>query len=188
MVELAPSNSEVQKKYAGKKYPPVPKKCLVTGGTGFCGQRLVEMLIERGAELVVSLDIVPPSNAWQNPRIKYLTCDIGDKEAVVAACKGIDCVWHIAAAVGPFHPEALYRKVNYEGTLNVLEGCRRHSVTKLVMSSSPSTRFTGEDLDGVTEDELPKIPMDAYLQVVIQRNYPLFFVKSALKLSFIMHA
>ena len=33
---------------------------------------------------------------------------------------GADCVWHNAAAVGPFHPRALYFEVNYQGTLNVL--------------------------------------------------------------------
>jgi nucleoside-diphosphate-sugar epimerase len=32
--------------------PPVPKVCVVTGGTGFVGMRLVEMLVERGAQKV----------------------------------------------------------------------------------------------------------------------------------------
>lgn len=30
----------------------VPKRCVVTGGLGFVGQRLVETLVERGAEQV----------------------------------------------------------------------------------------------------------------------------------------
>ena len=32
-------------------------RCLVTGGSGFVGQRLVEMLVERGATRVISFDI-----------------------------------------------------------------------------------------------------------------------------------
>lgn len=45
---------------------PVPLRCCVTGGSGFVGQRLVEMLVERGAERVVSFDILPqPPTAWQ---------------------------------------------------------------------------------------------------------------------------
>ena len=83
------------------------------------------------------------------------------------------CVWHNAAAVGPFHPYDLYPKeiesaaiappthisgvhpdlryfkVNYEGTLNVIRACRAKGVRKIVMSSSPSTRFDGSDVDGV---------------------------------------
>ena len=59
----------------------------------------------------------------------------------------------------------LYEKVNHLGTLNVIEACRAHNIQKLVMSSSPSTRFTGEDVDGLTEEEMPQIPLKAYLQV-----------------------
>jgi len=143
----------------------VPKNCLVTGGTGFVGQRLVAMLVERGAERVVSFDIVPaPAAAWQDPRIQYEVGDVSDVSKLITLCEGIDCVFHIAACVGPFHPKDLYRRVNYEGTLNVIEACKRNGVPKLVMSSSPSTRFTGEDINGLSEDELPKIPMKEYLQ------------------------
>ncbi|PWU86345.1 putative NAD(P)-dependent steroid dehydrogenase protein [Trypanosoma cruzi] len=59
------------------------------------------------------------------------------------AVKGADCVWHLAAAVGPFHPRQLYYKVNYEGTKNVIRACKEWGVHKLVMSSSPSTRLKG---------------------------------------------
>lgn len=147
-------------------FPPVPRVCVVTGGTGFVGQRLVEMLVERGAERVISFDIVPPKdNHWKDPRIEYVVGDIADKETVMAACKGADCVWHIAAAVGPFHPRELYFRVNYQGTLNVLEACKAHKVPKLVMSSSPSTRFDGSDVDGLTADQMPALPQKRYLQV-----------------------
>jgi nucleoside-diphosphate-sugar epimerase len=146
-------------------FPKVPRVCVVTGGTGFVGQRLVEMLVERGAEKVVSFDVVPPKETfWRDPRIDYMVGDIADKEAVARACKGADCVWHVAAAVGPFHPAALYERVNYQGTLNVIEACKANKVPKLVMSSSPSTRFDGSDIQGLTEDTLPKLPQRAYLQ------------------------
>jgi nucleoside-diphosphate-sugar epimerase len=138
---------------------------MVTGGTGFVGMRLVEMLVQRGAEHVVSFDIVPPpAEAWRHPAIVWKTGDITDAAAVADACSGgIDVVFHIAAAVGPYHPQTLYRKVNFEGTLNVLAGCKAHGVPKLVMSSSPSTRFDGSDVDGFTEAEMPALPMKRYL-------------------------
>lgn len=162
---LAPGNSPLQNQYARERHPPVPKNCLVTGGTGFVGQRLVEMLVERGAERVVSLDIVPPpSSAWTHPNIQYEVGDICNADRLTELCKGIDCVFHIAAAVGPFHPKELYTRVNYHGTLNVIQACKNQKVPKLVMSSSPSTRFTGEDINGLTEDELPKIPQQKYMQ------------------------
>ena len=101
---LAPQSSPLQKAASSKPRPPVPNVCVVTGGTGFVGQRLVEMLVERGAKKVISLDIVPPpKDAWQHPAIDWRVCDVTDKEGVSAAIKGADCVWHNAAAVGPFH-------------------------------------------------------------------------------------
>jgi nucleoside-diphosphate-sugar epimerase len=77
---------------------------------------------------------------------------------------GIGCVWHNAVAVGPFHPKPLYLKVNYLETINIIKAAKRHGVEKLVFSSSPSTRFTGEDVDGLTEDQMPKLPLEKYMQ------------------------
>ena len=57
-----------------------------------------------------------------------------------------------------------YTRVNYEGTKVILEACAKHGVPKLVFSSSPSTRFTGADVDGLREDEMPSLPLPHYLQ------------------------
>jgi len=157
--------SPVQLKASQGKYPPVPAVCVVTGGTGFVGGRLVEMLVERGAKKVRVLDVVPPpKNAWHDPRIEYVVGDICDRATVAAFVAGADCVWHNAAAVGPFHPTDLYFKVNYEGTLNIIEACKAAGVRKVVMSSSPSTRFDGSDVDGLTEAQMPSLPQKSYLQ------------------------
>ncbi len=162
---FAPTNTPIQNKAANNMYPPVPNVCFVTGGTGLCGLRLVEMLVERGAKKVISFDIVPPPpHAWKHKRIEWRVGDITNVNDLVEASKGVDCVWHLAAAVGPFHPTELYDKINYQGTLNVIEACKINGIKKLVMSTSPSTRMDGSDLDGVRTTDLPKLPMKSYLQ------------------------
>lgn len=46
--------------------------CVVTGGSGLAGRRLVEMLAEKGAARVVSFDIAPkPVDAMEHPAIEY---------------------------------------------------------------------------------------------------------------------
>eukprot|EP00656_Telonema_subtile_P025725 TRINITY_DN2775_c0_g1_i2.p2 TRINITY_DN2775_c0_g1~~TRINITY_DN2775_c0_g1_i2.p2 ORF type:complete len:397 (-),score=103.68 TRINITY_DN2775_c0_g1_i2:305-1495(-) len=139
-------------------------RAVVTGGSGFVGQRLCEMLLERGASHVVSFDVLtPPADRVEDERVTYVQGDLRDAQGVSNAIAGADCVWHIAAAVGPFHPTQLYMDVNFHGTENVIAACKEHKVGKLVMSSSPSTRFDGSDVDGLTEEQMPPLPQASYL-------------------------
>jgi nucleoside-diphosphate-sugar epimerase len=158
----ADSSSKVSGAATGVRpgFRNIPKNCVVTGGSGVVGQRLVEMLIERGAERVVSFDIAPkPKVALDDPRVAYVQGDLTKPEAVLSACSGADCVFHIAALVGPYHAPEAFMKVNYEGTLNVLSACKTHGIKRLVMSSSPSTRFPYPDpnVNGYTEEQLFKL-------------------------------
>lgn len=135
----------------------IPNSCIVTGGSGFVGQRLVEMLVERGCQRVVSFDICDkPNGALSSNHIEYFKGDITDFETVYKACKGCECVFHIAALVGPYHANENYVKVNYNGTLNILNACKKLNIKRIVMSSSPSTRFPYPDpnIDGLTEKDL----------------------------------
>ena len=78
---------------------------LVTGGSGFVGQRLVEMLVERGATKVVSFDISPkPKDALESSKIQYVQGDLTNLADITAASTGVECIYHIAALVGPYHP------------------------------------------------------------------------------------
>lgn len=71
------------------KFERIPKSCVVTGGSGFVGQRLCEMLVERGCGRVVSFDISPkPKGALECPEIEYFRGDLTKPEDVNKACTG----------------------------------------------------------------------------------------------------
>jgi nucleoside-diphosphate-sugar epimerase len=144
---------------------------LVTGSSGLCGARLVEMLLLRGTSKVIAFDISAP-NAVLKKRFDavqketggtIVVCsgpqgDLCSDEAVDAAFADngpIDVCLHIGALVGPFFDREKYMAVNYHGTIRIINACKKHKVSRLVYSSSPSTRFTGADVTGQTEDELP---------------------------------
>jgi nucleoside-diphosphate-sugar epimerase len=50
--------------------------CVVTGGSGFVGRRIVELLVEGGAAKVVSFDLRPMVD---DPRLRFLDADLEKK-------------------------------------------------------------------------------------------------------------
>jgi nucleoside-diphosphate-sugar epimerase len=143
------------------------KKYLVTGGRGFVGRRLIEMLLEKNPESIISLDIDPISDEdIMDQRVQYVTGDISNIETVKKICeKPIDCVFHLAALVGPYHPVEAYERVNFQGTVNIVDACKKYHIPRLVFSSSPGTRFTGENIRGLREDQLPALPLKKTLSL-----------------------
>lgn len=159
----------------GFRSPATDAVALVTGSSGLCGARVVELLLERGTQIVVALDIVPPDAALlarfaavqaQTGGTIRVRCgkeegDLTSDAAVAAAFAGdgtydkIDICYHIAALVGPFYDRQVYWDVNVHGTQRILDACQKYNVRKLVYSSSPGTRFTGPDICGLREEDLP---------------------------------
>ena len=122
---------------------------LVTGGGGFLGRTIVEQLVARG-------DQVRSFGRGEYPEIAALGVevvrgDIRDREAVAAACRGVNCVIHTAAVAGVGGPWRKFQENNVLGTENVLAACRTQGVKRLVFTGSPSAVFAGEDQCGVDE-------------------------------------
>ena len=123
---------------------------LITGSSGLCGARLVEMCLERGAQTVVAVDVKAPSEgddgAWKALEERYgkqkvILCH-GTKEGDItsdaameiafAKVPKIDMVFHLGGLTGPFFDRREYVAVNYEGTRRVIDMCRQHKVPKLM--------------------------------------------------------
>ena len=120
----------------------MPRRYLITGGTGFLGRSLVRALVARG-EGVRVLDNDSRGNArWLSdvlPKIELLNGDIRDPATVTQACKGIDVVCHLAFINGTeffYTKPELVLEVGVKGMLNVLDGCSTHQVHELMLVSS----------------------------------------------------
>jgi UDP-glucose 4-epimerase len=116
-------------------------KALVTGGAGFIGSNIVRRLVERGDAVAVldNLSSGYAENLTPFPGVRLVRGDIRDRAAIDAAMAGSEVVFHLAASVGnkrsiDFPVDDA--QVNVMGTLEVLEGARRHGVRKVVYSSS----------------------------------------------------
>jgi 2-alkyl-3-oxoalkanoate reductase len=122
---------------------------LVTGGGGFLGRAIVQRLIASGDHVRVfarqryhELDALG---------VHSIQGDVRDAEVVARACAGIDVVYHTAAAAGIWGPWRRFYEINTLGTEHVIAGCRRHRVSRLVFTSSPSVTFDGRDQNGIDE-------------------------------------
>lgn len=128
---------------------PGGRRALVTGGGGFLGRRIVEMLRERG-------DPVRSYSRGAYPELASIgvEChrgDLTDVPALRRTCDGCEVVFHVAARPGIWGRYEDYHRPNVVGTQNVIDACRAAGVPRLVFTSSPSVVFDGTDMEGVDE-------------------------------------
>ncbi|HEY6837168.1 MAG TPA: NAD-dependent epimerase/dehydratase family protein [Geobacteraceae bacterium] len=124
-------------------------KALVTGGGGFLGKVLVRQLVAGGWEVRSFSRGAYPELA--NLGVEEVRGDLADAEAVAAAVKGCDTVFHVAAKAGVWGAFEEYYRANVTGTANVIAACHRLGVGRLVHTSSPSVVFSGGDIEGGDE-------------------------------------
>lgn len=119
------------------------RNILVTGGCGFIGSNLVNGFVAAGHKVKV-LDF---GGKPFRDDVEFLNVNICDKQAVIDACEGADTIVHNASLVHTKHnKESVIWEVNHQGTLNVMEACRVHSIPRLVYISSASAVYEGEDI------------------------------------------
>jgi UDP-glucose 4-epimerase len=116
------------------------RSVLVTGGTGFVGRRLLEILREHGARvraLARPASAIPA--AWEG--VETAPGDLVDAASLARACAGMDTVFHVAGfahADAADTPEfaARHWAVNAEGTFNLLDAAVAAGVRRFVFVSS----------------------------------------------------
>ncbi|CAL1530907.1 unnamed protein product [Lymnaea stagnalis] len=141
------------------------KRCLVIGGCGFLGRHLCEVLLEKGWTVQV-FDI---RTTFEDPRIKFFIGDLCKIEDLKPALEGVHCVFHCASPAPLGNNKALFYKVNYEGTQNIIATCKEVGVKRLVLTSSASVVYEGKGIRNGKEDELPYAtkPLDYYTETKI---------------------
>lgn len=119
---------------------------LVTGGAGFIGSNLVEVLLKDGYTVRVLDDLSQgkPENVQlflEDDNYTFIRGDIRDFSTCLEVTAGVDFVLHQAAwgsVPRSIEQPLLYEEINILGTLNMLEASRRNGIKKFVYASSSS--------------------------------------------------
>jgi nucleoside-diphosphate-sugar epimerase len=131
---------------------------LVTGATGFLGGALVQRLLGRGETVRCLVRSGSDRSPLNGTNAELVEGDVRDYQSTLAAFRGVDRVYHCAAAVGVGAvPRSEYYAVNRDGTRNVVRACREAGVEVLVHASTQSVTFDFKERIRAAEDS-PSYP------------------------------
>ena len=116
----------------------------VTGGAGFIGSHVTELLVERGQNAVVIDDLSSGSvqnlvDVIDHPSVSIHQQDICIRDGLEGLLQGCDAVIHLAGLadiVPSIEQPSRYYDVNVTGTLNLLEAARSAGCKKIIYAAS----------------------------------------------------
>ncbi|RAL24486.1 NAD-dependent epimerase/dehydratase family protein [Thermoflavimicrobium daqui] len=138
---------------------------LVTGATGFLGQRLALRLHQLGYNVTATGRSQQKGAYLAEQGISFIPANLEDTVTIQAMCKNQDYVFHSGALSSPWGPYEHFYQSNVIGTKNLIEGCMQYPVRRLIHVSTPSIYFHYTDRLQIKEEEpLPKTKVNAYAE------------------------
>jgi UDP-glucose 4-epimerase len=144
----------------------MPRRALVSGGAGFIGSHVADLLIENDY-IVTVIDNLSSGKRSQVPgAATFAELDVGSPEAAAIVREGrFDVICHLAAQIDvrkSVADPAYDARVNIGGSLNLLEAVRQSKhATRFIFSSTGGAVY-GDLVPVPTSEETPKDPQSPY--------------------------
>ncbi|MFZ5879807.1 MAG: SDR family oxidoreductase [Chloroflexota bacterium] len=110
---------------------------LITGATGHIGNVLARELLARGEKVRA---LIPPAESREPLKgldVEMVEGDVLDLDAVFESLRGVKGIFHLAGVISIMPgPNALVRRVNVDGTRNILRAAKASRIGRLVYTSS----------------------------------------------------
>jgi dihydroflavonol-4-reductase len=136
-------------------------RILLTGGSGFIGQRLARRIAERGDSLVALVRRTSRPGVLKELGAQLAFGDIATGEGLAEAAQGVDCVIHLAGVTKGRQPED-YFQGNAEGTRRVMAAlASQEKPPRLVYCSSIAAGGPSHP-DRPRREEDPPAPVSVY--------------------------
>ena len=139
------------------------KRALVTGGAGFIGSHIAELLLRRGLEVTVVDDLSTGSVLNIPPGARFYQGSLLEEGLLREALNGVDVVFHNAARVSIRNSfEDAYRdaETNILGTISLLKESGRARIMRFINASSMAVY--GKDAQVPIREDSPAHPASPY--------------------------
>lgn len=112
------------------------KKMMVTGAHGFMGSNLVRFLLERGHDVRAMVRPGGDFSTLDGLDVELFEADLTDAEALRAGCEGVHTIFHLASCTHEWNWWPVYKRINVDGTRDLLDAAVDAGVDRLVYMSS----------------------------------------------------
>lgn len=145
-------------------------RVLITGGLGFVGSNLALRLVAAGAQVTLLDSMLPlyggnPFNIEPiRDRVQVNFSDIRDRSSMNYVVRGQDYIFHIAGQVS--HVDSITDPftdvdINVNGTLSVLEACRKYNPTARIIFTGTRGQY-GPSVTQPVDESAPTNPLGMY--------------------------
>lgn len=152
------------------QFPSHVKRVLLTGGAGFIGSHVLDLLAPTGVEFTVYDNLSNGKFAYlephlSRPNVTFIEANVLDLARLTEATRGQDLVWHLAAntdIIGSHEQPSRDLNDCAVGTFNVVEAMRKTGVRDLIFASTGAVYGNICAERSVTEDAGPLLPVSTY--------------------------
>lgn len=144
-------------------------RAFVTGGTGFVGSNLLQQLVANGWDVTALVRASSPREDIEGLDLRLAEGDVTDADSLAGAMpESVDAVFHVAASTSIWsRNNAMQRRINVDGTRNVLEAAIMRGAGRFIHTSTFA--IWGFHEDTITEDS-PRLRNSDWINYVATKR------------------
>mgnify|MGYP001425309648 CR=1 FL=1 len=147
------------------------KNILVTGGAGYIGSHVTNLLIDKGFNVTVIDSLITGNKTLINQKATFVNCDIADGKTIndILRKNKYEIVIHFAGLIrvdeSVDNPDK-YNEFNFEKAKIFLQTCFNNNLKKVIFSSTAAVYGNPKNLNVTEEDDLS--PLNPYAETKLK--------------------
>ena len=147
------------------------KNILVTGGAGYIGSHVTNLLIDKGFNVTVIDSLITGNKTLINQKATFVNCDIADGKTIndILRKNKYEIVIHFAGLIrvdeSVDNPDK-YNEFNFEKAKIFLQTCFNNNLKKVIFSSTAAVYGNPKNLNVTEEDDVS--PLNPYAETKLK--------------------